>query len=95
MTQSELANNLVAMTGLKRKDAKAALSAFRTIGSDEMKKRGVFVLPGFAKFVVKSKAATKARKGINPFTKEECIFKAKPARKMVKARAVKTLRTCV
>lgn len=99
-----------------------------TIGGEEMKKRGVFVLPGFAKFVVKNKAATKARKGINPFTKEygylitslfvhkllmfwnltfihflflnifvkrECIFKAKPARKMVKARAVKTLRTCV
>jgi hypothetical protein len=40
-----------------------------------------FVLPGFAKFVVIEKAATKARKGINPLTKEPTVFKAKPARK--------------
>ena len=54
-----------------------------------MKKNGVFVLPGFAKFVVVKKPAVKERKGINPFTKEPMTFKAKPARKVLKARPVK------
>ena len=47
------------------------------------------MLPGFAKFVVVKKPATKERKGINPFTKEPMVFKAKPARKVLKARPVK------
>jgi len=47
------------------------------------------LVPGLVKFVVIKKAATKARKGINPFTKEPTIFKAKPARKIIKARPVK------
>ena len=59
------------------------------IGSKELKKNGAFLVPGFAKFVVIKKPATKARKGINPFTKEPTIFKAKPARKVIKARPVK------
>jgi hypothetical protein len=44
-------------------------------------------------FVVKSRPATKARTGVNPFTKEPCVFKAKPARKVVKAFAVKAFKT--
>ena len=71
------------------------MSTFKTIGSFEMKKRGVFVLPGFAKFTVKSMPAKPAREGINPFTKEPCIFKAKPARKVVKARVTKHLKNSV
>jgi len=53
------------------------------------------VLPGFAKFVVIKKPATKARKGINPFTKEPTMFKAKPARKLVRARPVKAIKDAV
>merc|ERR1712118_574601 len=60
-----------------------------------LKKNGSFVLPGFAKFTVKKKAATKARKGINPFTKEPCVFKAKPASKTVRARAIKAIKAVV
>ena len=48
----------------------------------ELKKSGTFLLPGFAKFVVIKKPATKERQGINPFTKEPTVFKAKPARKI-------------
>jgi len=96
MTQGELINNMVNLTGLKRKEVRSALGGLRSIGATEMKKRGLFVLPGFAKFVVKHKAATKARIGRNPFTGEENFtFKAKAARKIVKARTVKTLRQCV
>jgi nucleoid DNA-binding protein len=53
------------------------------------------VLPGFAKFVVIKKAATKQREGINPFTKEPITIKAKPARKVLKARPLKAAKDCV
>jgi nucleoid DNA-binding protein len=52
-------------------------------------------LPGLAKVKVVKKPATKARKGINPFTKEEVMFKAKPARKVVKVLALKALKDIV
>ena len=49
----------------------------------------------FAKFVVIKKPATKERAGINPFTKEPTVFKAKPARKIVRARPVKAAKDAV
>ena len=52
-----------------RRTVKAVVDALTQIGHNEPKKRGTFVLPGFAKFVVKNKPARPARKGINPFTK--------------------------
>ena len=52
-------------------------------------------MPGFAKFVVIKKPATKERSGINPFTKEPTIFKAKPAWKIVKARPVEAAKDAV
>jgi DNA-binding protein HU-beta len=55
----------------------------------------VFFVPGFAKFVIIRKPATKARKGIDPFTKEPTIFKAKPARKVIRARPVKAIKDAV
>jgi nucleoid DNA-binding protein len=80
---------------LTRKDVKGIIELLASIGHKELKKSGAFVLPGFAKFVVIKKPATKARKGINPFTKEPTIFKAKPARKLVKARPVKAIKNAV
>ena len=58
-------------------------------------KTGAFFVPGFAKFVVIKKPATKARKGINPFTKEPTVFKAKPARKIIRARPVKAAKDAI
>jgi DNA-binding protein HU-beta len=60
-----------------------------------MKNNGAFVLPGFAKFVVIKKPATNERAGINPFTKEPTVFKARPARKIVRARPVKAAKDAV
>src|SRR5438876_9649789 len=74
---------------LTRKDVKGVLESLCAIGYKELKKTGAFLVPGFAKFVVIRKAATKERSGINPFTKEPTIFKAKPARKIIRARPVK------
>ena len=56
---------------------------------------GVFALPGLMKIMVIQKPATKAHKGINPFTKEEVMFKAKPARKVIKVRPLKALKDMV
>ena len=72
-----------------RGPAQKILESLATVGYKELKKNGTFLVPGFAKFVVIKKPATKERKGINPFTKEPTVFKAKPARKVLKARPVK------
>jgi DNA-binding protein HU-beta len=81
--------------GLARKDVKAIVESIAEIGQRELKKSGVFVVPGLVKMLVIKKPATKERKGINPFTKEPTVFKAKPARKVVKARPVKAAKDAV
>jgi nucleoid DNA-binding protein len=80
---------------LTRKSVKTVLESLANIGYKELNKSGAFLVPGFAKFVVIKKPATKARPGINPFTKEPTIFKAKPARKIVRARPVKAAKDAV
>ena len=78
-----------------KRQVKSVVEALVTVGHKELKKSGVFLIPGFAKFVVVKKPATKARKGINPFTKEPTVFKARPARKVVKARPVKAIKDAI
>ena len=97
MSKSDLISKLAEENSdkLSRKDVKSVLESLATIGYKELKKAGTFLLPGFAKFVVIKKPATKARKGINPFTGQEMMFKAKPARKVVKTQPVKALKSMV
>ena len=80
---------------LSRKQVKLVVETLVTVGHRELKKTGVFVLPGFAKFVVVKKPARPAREGINPFTKEKQKFAAKPASKGVRARPVKAVKDAV
>src|SRR5450759_38784 len=82
-------------TNLTRKDVKGIIEAVASIGHVELKKNGLFVVPGLVRMVVVKKPATKERKGINPFTKEPTVFKAKPARKVVKGRPVKAAKDAV
>ena len=90
MSKSELIEKLTAQSnGVTKKNVKEVLEGLAAIAYKELKKSSAFLVPGLAKFVVIKKPATKARKGINPFTKEPTIFKAKPARKIIKARPVK------
>lgn len=91
MSKSELIEKLVETSGgnVSKRDVKGVMEALAALGHKELKRTGAFLIPGLVKFVVIKKAATKARKGINPFTKEPTIFKAKPARKIIKARPVK------
>lgn len=74
---------------LLRKDVARTLESLTAMGHQELKRNGVFVLPGFARFVVIRKPATTERPGINPFTKQPITIKAKPARKVLRARPVK------
>jgi nucleoid DNA-binding protein len=97
MTKSELIQKIADTHSaeISRKHVKNVLESLADIGYKELKKTGAFLVPGFAKFVVIKKPATKARKGINPFTKEPTVFKAKPARKIIKARPVKAAKDAV
>ena len=84
MTKSQLIERIAAETEVAKKEVKGVLETLVTIGHKELKKVGVFLVPGFAKFVVVKKPATKARPGINPFTKEPITIAAKPASKKVR-----------
>ena len=80
---------------LSRKAVKGILESVASIGHAELKKTGVFIIPGLVRMLVIKKPATKERKGINPFTKEPTVFKAKPARKVIKGRPVKAAKDAV
>ena len=97
MSKSELIQKIAEQheNNMTRKDVKGVIESLAEIGYRELKKTGAFVVPGFAKFVVIKKPAVKARKGINPFTKEPTVFKARPARKIIKARPVKATKDAV
>jgi DNA-binding protein HU-beta len=96
MSKSELIQKIAEQhSNLARKDVKGVIETLATIGYKELNRSGAFLVPGFAKFVVIKKPATKERSGINPFTKEPTIFKAKPARKIVRARPVKAAKDAV
>ncbi len=97
MTKSEIVSGIADATGLTKKDVGSVFEAM----SAQIKKSlgrsgpGAYTVPGLMKLVVKRKPATKAREGINPFTGEETIFKAKPARNVVKIRPLKNLKDMV
>jgi len=96
MSKSEVIEKIATdQSDLSKKQVKGVIESLAMIGYKELKKSGAFVVPGFAKFIVIKKPATKERKGINPFTKEPTIFKAKPARKIIRARPVKAVKDAV
>ena len=89
-TKSQITNSIVDATGMSRKEINTVFEALESLTVADLKKGTDVKFMGM-KLTVKKKPATKARKGINPFTGEEMMFKAKPASKAVKVRALKTL----
>ena len=87
-TKSELFATIADDTGLTKRQVADVFESLNGVIAKNLKPRGAqtFSIPGICKMVVKKKPATKARKGINPFTGEEIMFKAKPASKQVKIR---------
>lgn len=96
-TKTEVFGELATGTDLSKKEVAAVFDQLAGLIKKDLGKRGpgVFTVPGLMKIKVVRKPATKARKGINPFTKEEMIFKAKPARNVVKVLALKNLKSMV
>ena len=97
-TKSEIYRHIAEETGLTRKDVAAVFDSMSGLIKKNLGGRnapGTFTVPGLMKLRVVKKPATKARKGINPFTGEEMMFKAKPASKTVKVAALKGLKDMV
>ena len=95
MSKSQLIEKIATTTELSKRDVKNVMDTLTDVGHKELKKNGLFLVPGFAKFVVVKKPARPAREGINPFTKEKQMFAAKPASKAIRARPVKAVKDAV
>merc|ERR1711865_694564 len=95
MTATAAYGAVAGSTGLKAKDVKAAVEGIMTVAAAELKKNGSFKVAGALNLKLKKKPAKPARKGVNPFTKEPCVFKAKPASKTVRALPMKKLKEMI
>lgn len=96
MNKSEFLSALAEKTGLNKKQAASVMDAISSIVAEQLRKAHHEVtIPGLIKLNVSDKPATAEHPGTNPFTKLPTIIKAKPARKVVKARPVKALKDAV
>lgn len=97
MSKSQIMAHIAETTDVSKKDVAAVVTELTNLIERHVKKNaaGEFKMPGLLKIKVVRKPATKARKGINPFTGEETVFKAKPARNVVKIVPLKALKDMV
>ena len=94
-TKSEIFSVIAENNELSKKQVAGVFDTLFAMVSADLKKGTTFALPGMAKMIVKTKPATKAREGINPFTKQKQMFKAKPASKTVRIRPLKGLKSAL
>ncbi len=94
MTKTQMLQEIADAAGVTRAQATKVIDNLGNLMERHLGKRGLgeFTMPGLFKIITIKKPAQKARKGINPFTGEETMFKAKPARTMVKVRPLKKLK---
>ena len=97
LNKSQILADISTTTGIAKRDVGKVVEELASVIERHIGKKGPgqFTLPGLFKIKTIKKPATKARKGINPFTKEEVMFKAKPARNVVKVRPLKSLKGMV
>jgi nucleoid DNA-binding protein len=91
MSKSQFINALAEKTGLNKKQVTATLDMLNAVAVEQLGTSGELVIPGLVKLNVATKPATPEHEGINPFTKQPMTFKAKPARKVVRAHPVRAL----
>ena len=96
-TKAEIFNAIATAAGIGKKEVAGVFDALSALIEKELGKKGPgqFIIPGLLKLKVVRKPATKAKEGINPFTKEKMIIKAKPARNAIKAVPMKALKELV
>ena len=92
LTKSQLASELAAKADLTKAQVNAVFDAMNDLVGKELKAGRPLTIPGLVKIRLVHKAATPARAGRNPATGETITIKAKPARKVVKVRALKALK---
>jgi nucleoid DNA-binding protein len=94
MTKTQIVGTIADNTGLTKKQVSDVMQQMDALVEGSIKKRGAgeFTIPGMMKITTVRKPAVKARKGINPFTGEETMFKAKPASTAVKIRPLKKMK---
>jgi len=95
MSKTEFVEAIASQSGLEKKQVNAVLDALNDVVYKELKAENEVVLPGLLKLTSVTKPAVPEREGINPFTKEKTMFKAKPARKVIKPRPLKALKDAV
>merc|ERR1711877_72613 len=95
MTASGAYSSVAESTGLKPKEVKGSVEGVLAVAADQLKKAGSFKLAGMLNLKLKVRPAKPARKGVNPFTKEPCVFKVKPASKTVRALPMKKLKELI
>lgn len=91
-TKSDVYTQIADNVGITKKEVAQVFDVMNEMMVTDLKKVGSFNVPGMMKVVLRRKPATRARKGINPFTGEEMMFKAKPATNVVKIRPLKALK---
>ena|SRR5688500_8050682 len=94
-SKSDVVAQICGDAELSRKQVNAVFESLNGIIKKSLRSHGAFTLPGLLKMKVVKKPATKARQGINPFTKETMMFKAKPASKKVRLLPLKSLKALV
>ena len=94
-TKSDVVAQICKDAELSKKQVAAVFESLNGIIKKSLRGHGMFTLPGLLKMKVVRKPATKARQGINPFTKEPMLFKAKPASKKIRLLALKSLKALV
>ena len=96
-TKSQIFGDISDKTGLSRKEVAGVFDEMSTMIKKDLGNRGpgTFTVPGLMKIKKVKKPRRLARKGINPFTGEEMMFKAKPAHSVVKVLALKGLKEMV
>lgn len=96
-TKAEIYGTLSEKSGLTKKQVASLFDAINELVITHLGKKGpgVVIIPGLLKLKKVSKPATKAKQGINPFTKEPMTIKAKPARNVIKAQPLKALKDAV
>ena len=97
LTKTEIIAHLAEATELSKDQVNGLLAELAKLIGQNLQSEGpgVFTMPGLLKISIVRKPATPERKGINPFTKEETVFKAKPAKNVVKVAALKGLKDMV
>ena len=89
MTQTQVIRTLAEKSEVSNKQSRAILEALSVLAVDQVKKNGVFVLPGIGRLV---RVDRKARLGRNPATGETIKI---PAKKVVKFRVAKAAKDAI